>query len=104
MSTGVNTNTINTLRHELLDYVENVSAILNTIESEYEKVKNSIEGPSAEVISNKYLNIANYYETIKANIVSYVTDLGNVVSAYDNQDQELSEIVISDANKMVEGS
>ena len=100
MSTGINVQKINALRQELLDYAENVSAILNTIESEYEKVKNSIEGPSAEVISNKYLDIANYYETIKAN----VTDLGNVVSAYDNQDQELSEIVISDANKMVEGS
>ncbi len=104
MSTGINVQKINALRQELLDYAENVSAILNTIESEYEKVKNSIEGPSAEVISNKYLNISSCYEAIKANIVSYVTDLGNVVSAYDNQDQELSEIVISDANKMVEGS
>ena len=104
MSTGVNTNTINTLRHELLDYAEKVSEILNAIELEYDSVKSNIVGPSAEIISNKYLDIANYYETIKSNIASYVTDWGNVVSAYDNQDQELSEIVISDANKMVEGS
>ena len=87
MSTGVNTNTINTLRHELLDYAEKVSEILNAIELEYARVKSNIVGTPAEIISNKY-----------------VTDLGNVVSAYDNQDQELSEIVISDANKMVEGS
>lgn len=104
MSTGVNGEKINKLRQDLMDYIEQMNGIFNRLDIECASVQNSISGTSKDIITKKCTEIRNSYSTIKNNIMTYIDDLGKVNSGYEQLIEEISEQIISDMDKITEGS
>lgn len=104
MSTGVNTEKMKASRKELLDCIERLNVIFNDIDVQYASIQDSVEGTVKDIITKKYNEISASYEVIKNNVMVYVEDLGKVNSGFEEIDQELSEVVISDIDKVVERS
>lgn len=102
MATGVNNLKLQESMKYIIEQIENLNAVFNRLDEEFLTVKNEIKGDFQADLSAKYTSISNQYENVKNNIKSYALDLAKVKKAYESQDVELHDIIITNINKVEE--
>lgn len=104
MGSGINTEKIDDLKVELLDYIEALNLISNRLDNCLETIKTNINGYGKNEIVQKITCIKEQFPKISANINFYIEDLGNAVRSYEKQDEEVAATLIRNISKLEEGS
>lgn len=104
MKSGINEEKVNNLKVELLDYIESMNSISNSINSNIEIIRNNIDGQGKNEILSKLTTIKEQCSNMSSNINTYIDDLGKVVSSYVAQDQDAATTLISNISRLEEGS
>ena len=101
---AINTDKVQILRRDFLDYLERLNKIFNDIEEEMNVIESNIEGEGKSEIVQKFMKIKEQFPKIKKNILSYADDLVLVVKSYEKQDIEMSRKIIKGIEKLeIEG-
>lgn len=100
MAAGIDDQQFNDLKVLLLDYIEDINALVTRYEICYNKINQNFVGPGKDTIINLLNSIYEQFSIVKNNINSYITDMNFVQSSYETQDSELSNQVTSDINKL----
>ncbi len=97
--TKVSANEVNALKVDLLNCVEQLRAISNSIEACKNSVNSNLTGVGKSEILSKFDLITEQIPIVDANINTYSAALGKVVDAYVQQDAELSTRLMHDIDK-----
>lgn len=104
MSSGINVEKVDTLKIELLDYIESLNSISNRLELSTSTIQNNVEGLGKMEILQKLRQIREQLPKVSANITTYIDDLNKAVSNYEKIDEEVAVDLIRNISKLGEGS
>ena len=104
MTTGINASGLENTIKNIIEDIEELNRIFNELELEVINIQNNLSGEGSSTIIKKCNDIEAQSLNIKQNITTYITDIENIISAYQNQDQELSQIITNNIAKLEERS
>ena len=105
MAIGISATKLEEARRNMMDYIEELNGVFNDLEIEVSNIQSNLKGEGLLQLNSKFTDIQNQYPTIKSNIMTYINDVENIISAYENQDQELSQQITKNIEKLTkEGS
>ena len=102
MDTGINTEKISALCHEIQDYADKIKNILNQIEDVVDNLEPNFQGDGTKEFKNKFENLKEYFPIIYENITSYIDDFNALSSKYSTNDIEISNVLKINAENTIE--
>lgn len=103
MSSGINSSKVETLKIELLDYIESINAIVNRLDISIGDIQNNMDGIGKREIINKLNEVKGQLPNVKENIVTYIDDLDRAISIYKSVDYEAAATLMNNISKLGEG-
>jgi len=103
MSSGINSSKVETLKIELLDYIESINAIVNRLDISIGDIQNNMDGIGKREIINKLNEVKGQLPNVKENIVTYIDDLDRAISIYKSVDYEVAATLMNNISKLGEG-
>ena len=99
-NSAINLERMETLKIDLLDYVENMNSIFNQLDIEFDIIKQNLTGTGSSTVRNKINSLQAAYTIIKKNITTYATDIQKVIDSFQDQDENISSKITSDIAKI----
>lgn len=99
-NSAINLERMETLKIDLLDYVENMNSIFNQLDIEFDIIKQNLTGTGSSTVRNKINSLQASYTIIKKNITTYATDIQKVIDSFQDQDENISSKITSDIAKI----
>lgn len=99
-NSAINLERMETLKIDLLDYVENMNSIFNQLDIEFDIIKQNLTGTGSLTVRNKINSLQAAYTIIKKNITTYATDIQKVIDSFQDQDENISSKITSDIAKI----
>lgn len=99
-NSAINLERMETLKIDLLDYVENMNSIFNQLDIEFDIIKQNLTGTGSLTVRNKINSLQVAYTIIKKNITTYATDIQKVIDSFQDQDENISSKITSDIAKI----
>jgi type VII secretion effector (TIGR04197 family) len=100
MAAGINVDKINSLKVDLLNYLEGINAFNIRLDNCKVVIQSSIDGVGKSEIISKLDSIIEQIPNVSKLINTYITTLSGVVNKFEEQDQQLASQVASNINKL----
>lgn len=102
MATGIDTEKINNLKVDLLNYIESINALYSRLDNCRTSIQSNLDGVGKTEIINKLNSIIEQMPKINSNINSYINSLGAVVKSYERQDEQIASNINRNIGKLDE--
>ena len=102
MATGINTEKINSLKVDLLNYTESINTLATRLDNCRSDIQANLEGVGKSEFLGKLDSIIEELPKVNKNINSYIASLGKVVKSYEDQDQKLASDIKRNISKLDE--
>jgi len=100
MATGINDDKLNAFKVELLNYTESINLLKEDLDGYKTTLKSNLKGSGQEEIIGKLNSILGQFPTVNKNINNYISTVGKVIKAYENQDDSLNSQISKNITKL----
>lgn len=97
-SKGINTEKMQILCDEILEYADQANKILYDIEGIVDESSNYFKGDCFYPCKNKFEQIALSFPAVKGNIISYAEELDKLTRLYQDEKESINLTTIKDTN------